>query len=335
MLLEGPNGAGKTSVLEAIHLLATGIGIKTRKDSELVRFGTEGYRVEAVFSSGRVIALRCKGGERAAFVDGVELQRWSELVGRLRMTLLRPDDIILIEGGPEYRRRFLDIMISQADRAYFDALRRYRRAFRQKNKIERDRRLSAPFEAMMEKEMPAIFSARADACREIAERVNSILGAMGDGRRIGFLYRPAIPKGAEEDWVLAAKRVSEESAKLDAVGTISPYGPGRDEIRIELDGVPLRTFGSQGQKRLVALILRLAEADWLSRDGDDAVVLVDDVFGELDEARESALLDHLSASNRQIWIADTETKSYEERYHTSVFPLYEKFDIKGGLISHT
>lgn len=334
VLLSGENGAGKTSVLEALHLLATGIGIKARKDAEFTRFGTEGYRVEVHLDTGATLAMRYKAGEsRVASVDGHPLARWSDILGKLRVTLLKPEDLVIIEGAPEVRRRFLDVMICQADRGYFEALRRYRRAYKQKNSFEvrRNARVALPFETLMEAEMPTIFASRASACDKLQEFANGILSKMGDGRRLELTYRPAIPKGTtRDDWGFAARRCTEESARMESLGAPGIFGPGRDEIVIALDGVKLRHLGSQGQKRFVSLVLKLAEASWLSREGGDALILVDDVFGELDVNRKSALLELLAGWKKQVWIADTDTKSYEERWSQ-----WLKFDIKDGTAEPT
>lgn len=330
VLLSGANGSGKTSVLEALYLLAAGIGIKTRRDSELVRFDSDGYRVAAETSEGLKVALKFQpAAGRTAFVDDVALTRWGDLIGRIRATLLKPDDIGIIEGGPELRRRFVDVMLCQSERAYLDSLRRYRRAYKQKNVPQRIS-VSAPFEKLMAEEMPLIFAARAAACESLKASANTVLSRMGDGRHLELRYKPAVPAGSASDWKFAAARCIEESRRLEAAGVPSVFGPGRDEIEILLDGVNLRKYGSQGQKRLVAIVLKVAEAERLSQSGSGALILVDDVLGELDAARNAALLEILSGSGKQVWIADTDVKSYEEHW-----PMSAKFDIKDGFVRST
>jgi DNA replication and repair protein RecF len=340
VLLRGPNGAGKTSVLEAIHLLSTGIGIKARRDSDFMHFNGAGYRVDATLDSGRTYSLRCEsGGKREAFEDGVAVPRSSALVGRVRMVLLRPDDIVLLEGAPEARRRFFDIMLSLADPAYFSALKRFTRAVKQAQRVEPwERRVAVPFHELMRIEMPALFAARASACRRVQESVNRMMLSLGYGGTVEVEYRPAIPSGASEsDWNAAAARCVEEGSKLEEAGSWNPFGPHRDECIFRLDGVGLRQFGSQGQKRAVALCLRLAEAEILSRaiqaaggsgGGDEgAIVLLDDVLGELDAARVEGILTLLKGLHGQVWAAGTTTSAYEERWKEWV-----RFDIKAGAL---
>ncbi len=328
VLLEGPNGAGKTSLLEAVHLLATGVGLKTRRDSEFVRFGADGYRVEIRFADGRDLALRYREEEgRTAFADGTELPRWTDLVGRMRLVSLDPSDLDLVAGGPAERRRFLDIMLSQDDRRYFDALRRYRRALRQVGSLPVGRaRVAGSFHRILEEEMPAIFAARAAAVERLGRHLSALLGEAGLPGMLRLEYRPAAPKEAPSpDWRAVAALCVSEGRKLEAAGIPNPFGPVRDEVLIVRDGVSLRRFGSQGQKRVACLLLRLAEHRFLSEGGAEALILVDDVLGELDRSVVTALLGLLKAGRGQVWIAGTDISTYEELWPNRAF-----FGIRSG-----
>lgn len=329
VLLRGPNGAGKTSLLEAIHLVATGIGVKTRRDQDFVRFGSDGYRIEIGLAAPSTLALRFRNDEgRRAEVDGGPLPRWIDIIGRLRMTLLRPDDIALIEGAPDLRRRYLDVMLCQADRVYFDALRRYRRAQRQMTRVDpRDVRLTAPFRRLLHAEMPTIFERRARCAEALSRHLRTMAETMGLRATLELEYAPGIPADAVgRDWKSAADRCLEEWNRLERVAAIAPFGSGRDDLRLAMDGVPARRFGSQGQKRILALLLRLAEARYLSEvAGDDAIILLDDVLGELDEERTRALCGLLGGLAGQVWIAGTRTAAIEE-----FWPDRIGFDIMDG-----
>jgi DNA replication and repair protein RecF len=329
VLLRGPNGAGKTSLLEAIHLVATGIGVKTRRDQDFVRFGSDGYRIEIGLEAPSTLALRFRNEEgRRAEADGALLPRWTDLIGRLRMTLLRPDDIALIEGAPDLRRRYLDVMLCQADRSYFDALRRYRRAQRQMTRVDpRDVRLVTPFRRLLHAEMPMIFERRARCVEELRRHLRAMAETMGLRAALDLEYAPGIPADAAgRDWKGAADRCLEEWNRLDRVAAFAPFGPGRDDLRPMMNGVPARRFGSQGQKRILALLLRLAEARFLSEvAGDDAIILMDDVLGELDEERTRALCGLLGGLAGQVWIAGTNLSTMEE-----FWPDRVEFDIVDG-----
>lgn len=329
VLLEGPNGAGKTSVLEAIHLLATGIGFRTRRDADLARFGSDGYRLDAVAPEFDLTLRYRADAHREAILRGAPLARWSDMIGRIWMTALRPDDLALVEGAPAERRRFLDVMLCQKERPYFDSLRRWKRAWKQRQRGDaRDRAVAASFAALALEEMPRLFAARARTCDELDRHARMIREELALSGVLAVVYRPAIPKRCEPgDWETAAKLCLQEARRCEALGLLAPCGPGRDELDIALDGVPLRTFGSQGQKRLAALVLRLAEARFLSADDHAALVLVDDVLGELDAERKNAFLGVLSRVPGQIWLADTSTKIYEECFQNRV-----KFDIKSGTV---
>lgn len=328
-LLHGPNGAGKTSVLEAIHLLATGVGIRSKRDQDFVTFEHDGYRLDAALDTPFTCALRVRvGEEKEAYIDGRRLARWSELIGHVRATLLRPEDIRLIEEGPEYRRRFLDIMLCQSKSSYLATLRQFRRAYRQRLQIFGDRALSRSFSRLMLDEMPRIFAARAAAVERLNRLAATLLESLRVPGRLELVYQPALPRGASPaDWNEAAAACLRETERLEEAGANCPFGPLRDEVSITLDGVSLRRHGSQGQKRLISLVLRLAEAEYLAEQGSEPILLVDDVFGELDHERFEAFLQLISSKDRQVWVATTNAEPFEE-----CWPHRTIFDIKRGIL---
>jgi len=328
-LLHGPNGAGKTSVLEAIHLLATGVGIRSRRDQDFITFDHDGYRLDASFDTPFTCALRVRSGEeKEAYLDGRRLARWSELIGHVRATLLRPEDIRLIEEGPEYRRRFLDIMLCQSRPAYLATLRQFRRAFKQRLQVFGNLALSRSFSRLMLEDMPRLFESRATVVERLNSLATTLLENLHIPGRLDLVYQPALPRGTSSaDWNEAAAACLRETERLEEAGAVSPFGPLRDEVAITLDGVSLRRHGSQGQKRLIALVLRLAEAEYLAEQGSEPVLLVDDVFGELDQERFEAFLQLISSKDRQVWVATTNANPFEERW-----PRHRFFDIKRGIL---
>jgi len=330
IFLNGPNGAGKTSVLEALHLCATGIGMRSRRDKELMMFDKEGYRIDFSFDDGRNFSLKYlqKDG-RTAFHDDVEFSKWLELIGILRMTCLKPDDIELIEGAPAVRRRFLDILLSQMDKKYFSALCRYRRALKQAYRAERSNhlKLAGSFSQLMIEDMPYIFLKRDWVVKKLSEIISLIALKKFSDMTIELEYKPAIPSlQVPVDWNKISETCLKENIEFENAGVFHRYGPLRDEVILKFNGIKFRQFGSQGQKRIGAILLKIAESSILS-EGYGHVILVDDVFGELDSVTRDFLLELLKNSKGQVWIAGTETEIFENRWQN-----WRKFELKSGRI---
>ncbi|MBL4888734.1 MAG: DNA replication and repair protein RecF [Candidatus Lindowbacteria bacterium] len=345
-ILAGKNGAGKTTILEAMYLLSTGIGIHTRKNQDFVKFGTPGFRVQAsvlpgepdtkttVNYSNTTLAMKYKTEEkRQLSLDEHPAAGMSEFIGKIRVSLMQPDDISLIEGGPANRRKFLNILLSQSKPKYFNSLKRYRRALKQKMKVAYfgERKMSRSFGIEMLTEMPTLFSERSVCVKKLEAEIVEISELMKFDGKISLDYRPAVPKGAlaenESNWEKVAEKCIKEGDKLEEMGSHSQFGPSRDEIVIRLDDINVRKYGSQGQKRIISLLLRLAEASLLKHENNAPLVLIDDVFGELDNERRKAFMDLVKASKYQTWIATTSPEIYLESWSKWV-----KFDINRGIL---
>ncbi|RMH58571.1 MAG: DNA replication and repair protein RecF [Candidatus Hydrogenedentota bacterium] len=330
--LIGPNGAGKTSVLEALYLLSVGRGIYTRKDSELAQAGQQGYFVEITWNGMNRLGLKFeKKSGRTVFENEKIFKQWSEVLGRFRVVLFRPEDIELVVGGPRFRRQMLDILLSQKKRKYFESLKRYRRAYRQHlgSFSFQNGKVQTAFEKLMAEEMPILFEERKKAIRALDKLCSLLMERCGFPGRMSLSYRPAIPKFVKEEetsqWTAAAL---EENRRLERGGTQPIFGPQRDDIEISWNDKPLREFGSRGQKRLASLFIRLATAVIHYESGVLPVLLLDDVLGELDGERLEGFLMLLKGWKWQIWVAGTDRQNLPTDWRPRRI-----FDIKRGTIS--
>ena len=316
-LVWGPNAAGKTSLLEAIVLLAWGRSHRTTADGELVRWGTELARVEA--RVGRSAALpdasdavevalvrtQAGGARKRIRVNGVT-RRAAGLVGVLRTVMFAPEDMLLVAGSPSLRREALDRLASQRSPAYARELAAYGRALQQRNGLLRLIREEQATRA----ELRFWDSALLDAGGAVLDERRRLLGALGTplaaahaeiapdeaaAGQLGIRYATnAPPQPGESPREALARRLAETADKEVWNGT-TLVGPHRDDLVFVLDERPLATFASRGQQRTAILAFKLAELDLLTAlDGHPPLLLLDDVFSELDPERRAHLVRRIS-----------------------------------------
>lgn len=301
----GANGQGKTNLLEAVAMLALSSSPRARREVELVGPVAPRSRIEAEIESGGAnlevsIALEVENerARRTIEVDGVR-KRAFDLPGRFRVTLFWPDDLGLVKGSPEQRRRFLNQMLVQVEPGYARALAGLRRVLEQRNSLLKriaggeggDDVLEAWNEELV-KVSGDVVGARAKAVLElapVAARCHAEIAA-GESLEIGY-------EGPPENLAEAVNNSLAEDLRRGSTSV----GPHRDDLRIVLDRQEARAYGSQGQQRTAVVSLKLAEAALIERrTGERPVLLLDDVLSELDGERRAALLNQVAAGGQVI-----------------------------------
>jgi DNA replication and repair protein RecF len=302
----GANGRGKTNLLEGIGYLATLASFRGAPVDALIREGAASAVVRAEGSrDGRELLIEAElvaNGRNRVFVNKQRLQRARDLLGALRVSVFAPDDLELVKGGPAGRRRFLDDALVALHPRYDQLLTEVERVLRQRNALLKQhtggRKLdeSAAFTLdVWDTKLAAAGEALARARLDLTTRLVPALGAAYAsvaGRatvEIGVVYvAPWMESGLAA--ALAAARTDELRRGLTLVG------PHRDDVELRIDGLPARTHASQGEQRSLALSLRLAAHEVVTAEtGTPPVLLLDDVFSELDDDRADALLRHLPA----------------------------------------
>ncbi len=330
-LFVGDNAQGKSNLLEAIYLLSTLRSSRASSDADLVRrdilaseFPVARLSCEVERSAGNLqleVAIvgrttdpSHRAGKRVR-VNGVP-KRASEAVGQLAAVLFTTLDIEVVAGPPLLRRRYLDMMISQVDRGYLRAMQRYARVLQQRNSLLKriqSREANSSELNFWDQELAhaggMIFQARADALGHVVPQAQFQMERLSDGlESLQITYRPALGGLDEHDapideteWTARMLKALANLRGREIGAGATLVGPHRDDVTVEVDGLPADSFASRAQQRTAALSLRIAEASYLRRAlGDDPILLLDDVLSELDARRRKGVLEFLDTFQQTI-----------------------------------
>lgn len=330
-LLVGDNGHGKTNVLEGIHFFKFGRSFRTSRDVDMIKFEQPFARVEvlAEFKDGSRETFACaieRDGSKRMKLDGKDVPKLSELVGRYPSVIFGPHDLALTSGEPAQRRKYLDMIGSMTDRAYLSELKAYKRVLAQRNAALKGRHYEEAFGVWTE-ELLKRGCALAQKRSQLVQILDASLRRHGDAVRMSYPVEMAYeselddgrPDEVERETHFAARLAALEPEEQRRRTTLA--GPHRDDLRILAGGNDLRRFGSQGQRRLVAILMRLAELSHLETTlNEPCVLLLDDVFSELDDEVASRLKSCLD-DEHQIFVTSPLPVSWGEGSDTRVFEV--------------
>lgn len=320
--LIGDNGQGKTNLLEAVYYLEIFRSFRGARDEELARFGNDFFRLEGLSSdagggeSVEVAAAYTREGRRKKItVDGREPGRVGEAIGRVGAIVFTASDVEIIAGGPGARRRFLDIILSLVEPGYLSALQRYRQVLSQRNGLLRDGsslpELAAWNTGLVEAGS-SVTMARARWVDSKRASFSNYYAAISGGAGAGLKYVPSVRPGGvqaevvdtpREKWAEAFYAELERVAERERRRAVTLVGPHRDDLSFGVPGdgegpVALRNYGSAGQQRTAAVALRMVEAETLrTARGRRPIIMLDDVFAELDPLRAQRVVELLRAED--------------------------------------
>lgn len=353
-LLYGPNAAGKTSVLEALFFLATTRSPRVGADRELVRWEAVGESGVTPFARVAAEVQRAVGKvrlevivQRRADEEGqltnlatklVRIDkrpaRALDLVGQLRVVLFTPADLVLVDGPPAERRRYLDITLSQLDPHYVRTLAHYQKITQQRNSLLRSWRerrrppRSVDDElAYWDQELAAaggyILAERLRAVRDLNSIAGPLFQAISGGPTpLAIAYQPSLELGETSDSGGLAQRLVQglrDSRRDELARGQTMLGPHRDDLSFTVGTVNLGRYGSRGQQRSVTLALKLGEAELMRvRSGDAPVLLLDDLLSELDAERRSHMLDVIRRPGQQTLLSATDLADFGANFLESI-----------------
>lgn len=314
-LLLGNNAQGKTNLAEGIYLFSRGKSFRGADDGELLKFGAEGFRlfIEYEDKKGKNTLEYAKfGKERRRKVNGYKTDKLTEFIGNLKIVIFTPDDLTLVKGGPEQRRSFLNIAISQYDKTYINIYYSYKKALENRNALLKlmqkgffvdEREFNSWSEALVEYSS-FIYLKRKEYIKKLEvytkEELKRISSELED---ISLEYKSDIDEFLENKEDIKRKYYTLlcENKERECSAGVTLFGPHRDEIEIEINGMKARSFASQGQQRSIVLSMKLAEGEIIKKIiGEYPVYIFDDVLSELDEGRQKFILSEIN--DRQIII---------------------------------
>lgn len=321
-LIIGPNATGKTNLLEALYVLATTKSFRAR-DGELIHHGGGFYRLEAHIDDTKLslgYQTTDRGTEKRVRHDGVEQSLVSHL-GTIRVVLFEPNDLLLINGGPDRRRRYLDFVLSQTDKRYVKVLSRYKRVLQQRNRLltnwagQTDELFAWNIKLT---ELASEIHSRRQAVISHINRMSSEVYARIAGSPEGLVltYRGTTDHG---DYPTSFLQLLESNLQRDIAAGFTTAGPHRDDFAITFKSSPIVSVASRGEMRTVVLALKLAELAYIEQQTNTKpILLLDDVFSELDDSRRRFLLDTLGEYQSVITTTNADVSDELRASHATV-----------------
>lgn len=336
--LIGHNGVGKTNFLDALFYLSFCKSSLNPVDSQIMTHDSDFFMVEGLYEdeSGKQTDVYCgmKRGTKKHFKrDKKEYKRLSQHIGLIPLIMASPGDSSIISGGSEERRHFMDIVISQYDSVYIDALSAYNKALLQRNALlkmenEPDAALLDIWEEEMARNGEVVYAKRRAFVEEFVPVFQKIYAVISGGKeRVSLTYVSHCQRGPLLD-VIRRDRFKDR-----AVG-YSLHGVHRDELEMMLDGYMMKREGSQGQNKTYVLSLKLAQFDFLCRTASKTtpLLLLDDIFDKLDAQRVEQIVKLVSGDGfGQIFVTDTNRDHLDRILHNGCFD-YKLFYVDDGNI---
>lgn len=332
-ILQGKNAQGKTNLLEAIFLCSIGKSLRASREKEIIKFHKDTSKIkiniEKKYKNTEIYLIFSKFNKKTIKIDNIPIKKIGELLGEFTAVYFSPDELKLIKESPEDRRRFMDIDISQTSKQYFYLLNRYEKILANRNKLLKETK-----DETVLKDTISIWDSQLieTGSKIILYRINFIkkLSPLADAchkyltannENLQIEYSVINSENLEDIKKQFEKKLKSSFEKEFNLG-YTTIGPHRDDLKITINDIDVKTYGSQGQQRTVALSLKLAELEIIKQEnGEMPVLLLDDVLSELDSSRRERLLKFCTRTQTLITGTDFETN-----------PKFKYFEIENGNI---
>lgn len=340
----GENAQGKTNVMESIYVLAMAKSHRTSNDKELIRWDADYGKIEGVVEKryGELpIELTVSKKGKKGKVNHLEQSRLSEYIGQMNVVMFAPEDLNVVKGSPQIRRRFIDMEIGQISPVYLHDLLTFQKILKQRNLYLKQNQGRA---ALMNDVMLDVYTEQyiqaaikiirkryefMDLLQAWAEPIHK--GISQDKEQLAINYLTV--NGLEKEWTVQEMATHLEQKLLDTRKReidrgVTLVGPHRDDLQFFVNGYDVQVYGSQGQQRTTALSLKLAEIELIKQETNEApILLLDDVLSELDDARQSHLLNTIQGEV-QTFVTTTSV----EGIHHETIQNAKMFHVKQGTV---
>jgi DNA replication and repair protein RecF len=325
-IVAGPNASGKTNLLEGLYVLASTKSFRA-KDRDLVRHDQDYYRVVARADGVEyALAYSVAAGstEKKVMYDGVKRTLASH-IGVLQVTLFEPTDLELVSGSPDGRRRYLDFMLCQTDSTYMKTLQQYRRVLKQRNALldgyamDQIKGQIFTWDLKLAELAIVIYARRQQLLAKLGALVPSLYGDIAGHREaVEFEYVPSVAGDYAEGFLETLSR----NLTRDMAAGFTTIGPHREDFRVHFKNNSIAAVASRGEIRTVVLAMKLAELGYAEeQSGVRPILLLDDVFSELDFRRRGFLLERLTQHQTVITTTDADAVTREVLTPHSVIPI--------------
>lgn len=336
-ILCGANAQGKTTVLEGIALLSSGRLMRGSKDAQAIRHGQDLARVEGQLGvTGSELAVELKTvGRKRVELNGMSLGRASDLIGRMPVVSFSAADLSIVTGEPSDRRLFLDSELAQLFPAYLKNLTVYKRALEHRNALLRQAQeqfvpedVFEPWDEQLSQSGFALRRARADWVTRLRTHATNAHGELGAGEPLDVTYSIR-DEGVDAE---SLREALSQNRRMEIARGSTCFGPHRDDLAITIMGTEARYFGSQGQQRTAVIAIKLGvlqEAQDVL--GMPPILLLDDVFSDLDVSRRARLMELTLSCGGQVFLTCTEAAQAGE----GLVESSQCFWVESGQVRHS
>lgn len=333
-IFHGKNAQGKTNLLESIYISSMGKSFRTSKDKELIRFGADFFRVKITAFKEDDISVELavnQEGKKGIKIDGIKAKKLSQLFENIYIVIFSPEDLRIVKDEPEKRRKFIDRELCQIKPSYYNSLSRYKKALAQRNAYLKEERIDPAILDIWDGQL-AKYGSKVILHREhFIEKLDHISREIHEGitnqkESLEISYEPSIRSCPNLSDCFYAEL--QKNRERDLKNRTTGKGPHKDDLKLQIGGIDIRSFGSQGQQRTAALSLKLSEIRLIQEETEESpVLLLDDVLSELDKERQKYLIHSLE--DTQIFITTTEISPELERSLEHI----RYFQVKDGAVT--